>query len=82
MESQVIILNSNEINLDALRLIEMIKNQSSLYLQTSHNPDKLMDLVAKTTPAEVKWRQVNKEQGRYVLFVERKGSCCGVCQGH
>ncbi|MEZ4814296.1 MAG: hypothetical protein R3A80_03705 [Bdellovibrionota bacterium] len=82
MESQVIILNSNEINLDALRLIEMIKNQSSLYLQTSHNPDKLMDIVAKTTPAEVKWRHVSKENDSYVLFIERKGSCCGVCQGH
>jgi hypothetical protein len=82
MKSQVLTLNSNEINEDAQRLIEMIKNQGSLYLQTSHNPDKLMGLVAKTTPAEVKWSHVSKENDSYVLFIERKGSCCGVCQGH
>lgn len=82
MESQVTSLNSNEIKRDALKLIDLIKQQGSAYLLTPHNPEQLMKIVSDTTPADIAWKHIDKRDDGYVILVERKGSCCGSCQGH
>jgi hypothetical protein len=82
MGPQEATLNSNAINHDAMKLIDIIKNQGSVYLHTSHNPEKLMKIVSESTPATISWKHIEKDSDTYIIFVERKGSCCGVCQGH
>lgn len=79
MNTDILDLKSQNIVESAVEAAKLLESTPLFYVRTKHNPEELVETLAKYAKSSFAWECVSRDEGLSTLILQKKTSCCGMC---